>query len=87
MVAVTNICFLLLGIDRIPLTQEQRVWIRFLDQPVEWSIQFLMYSGICYLFYKQGRKKMELKKPTVSTIINSNHDLDLSEDEEHLTDQ
>ena len=58
-----------------------------MNQPVEWSIHFIFFTGISYVFYKQGCKKMEqpLPKTTVSTIINSKHDLDYDdEDEEYL---
>jgi hypothetical protein len=55
--------------------------VRVLNQPVEWSIHFLFFSGICFIFYKMGRKKIAQPKTTVTEIINTKHDIDFGDDD------
>ena len=78
-----NICFTLLNLSFLSLTSEQRVLVRIFNQPVQWSLQLILFTGIVTIFYKQGRKKtMVPPKTTFSTLLNTHHDLETDYDEE-----
>jgi hypothetical protein len=56
---MSSICFTLLNTTYFSFKEEVRVILRFLTNPVHWTLEFLIFCGFMYLLHVLGKKKKE----------------------------
>jgi hypothetical protein len=63
---LSNICFSLLNITYFHFEPRTRVVLRFFTNPVHWTLEFLIFCGLMYIFDYQGRRMSQKKERAVS---------------------
>ncbi len=53
---LSNICFSLLNITYFNFQQQTRLILRVLTNPVQFSLEFIIFCGLMYIFDYQGRR-------------------------------